>query len=84
MVLIYIYIENEHKLNAYSYIYRCFIRKRENGTRKFVLALLGISVFKSMTRGSHNGLLFTERMFRWDVIKYTNYQAFEMSIAAIR
>ena len=65
-------------------ICRCFVRKRDTGTRKFILALLGISVFKRMTRGSNNGLLFTERMFQWDVVKYTSYQALEMSVYAFR
>ena len=38
-----------------------------------------------MQRGVHkNGLLFTERVFGWTVVDYTDYRSFECTIYAIR
>ena len=59
-------------------ISRCFVKRRENGTRKFILAILGLSIFRAMLHGQGSGLLFTEKMFGWDVVKYANYSSFEL------
>ena len=49
------------------------------------MSLLGISLFSGMQRGVHkNGLLFTERVFGWTVVDYTDYRSFECTIYAIR
>ena len=63
---------------------RCFIRKRENGTRKFILAILGLGIFRSLTHGSGSGLLFTEKMFGWGVVEYANYSSFELCTEIFR
>ena len=68
-----------------KYPFRCLVRTRENGERKYILSLLGISLFSGMQRGVHkNGLLFTEKVFGWNVVDYTNYRSFECTVYAIR
>jgi len=74
------YVGNRTVLEAW----RCFIRKRENGTRKFILAILGLGIFRSLTHGSGSGLLFTEKMFGWGVVEYANYSSFELCTEIFR
>ena len=64
---------------------RCLVRTRDNGKRKLILSLLGVSMFSGMQKGVHkNGLLFTEKAFAWSVVDYTNYRSFECTIYALR
>ena len=64
---------------------RCLVRSREDGKRKLILSLLGVSMFSGMQKGVHkNGLLFTEKAFAWSVVDYTNYRSFECTIYALR
>ena len=61
------------------------MKPRENGKRKFILSLLGISLFSGMQKGVHkNGLLFTQRVYGWNVVDYANYRSYECTIYAIR
>jgi len=67
--------------------YRCLIKERTNGKRKYLHSLLVISMFAGMAASwntNNNGLLFTERMFGWELVQYTNFTSFALVIYSFR
>ena len=60
--------------------YLCFLlrtlkKSRPNGEQKFLYAILFIMIFDEIGR-FHNGLLYTQKKFGWQVTDYTNYSTY--------
>ena len=65
-------------LNWYQYLYfllRTLKKSRPNGEQKFLYAILFIMIFDEIGR-FHNGLLYTQKKFGWQVTDYTNYSTY--------
>ena len=66
---------------------RCLTKERPHGIRKLLHSLLVICLLAGMAASwntSNNGLLFTERMFGWELVDYTNFVSFAFVIVALR
>ena len=65
---------------------RCVVKNRGPGNRrKIIIGLLLISMISSMEMSAmRTGLLFTEKMFDWSVVDYTNYTAYSFTIYGLR
>ena len=63
------------------------MKERPNGKRKYLHSLLVIAMFAGMAASwntQNNGLLFTERMFGWELVQFTNFTSFALVIYALR
>ena len=67
--------------------YRCLWKERPNGMRNYLHSILVVSMAAGMAaswNSGNNGLLFTERMFGWELVDYTNFTSFAFVIIALR
>jgi hypothetical protein len=53
--------------------FRCFFKVRPNKTRRFIFALVGITLISGLSRPWSSLLLYVEKMFGWTLVDYTNY-----------
>ena len=55
--------------------------------RNYLHSILVVSMSAGMAaswNSGNNGLLFTERMFGWELVDYTNFTSFAFVIIALR
>lgn len=59
-------------------------RKRDEGMRKILLFIIGIRVSASLSANYTNYLLFTERVFGWNVVQYTTFTSVFMGLYVVK
>lgn len=64
--------------------YRCLIKVRPNGIRRYIFALLFTMTFGEMGKTFGSSYLYTQKKFGWSVSDYTNYISFFVVIVLVR
>ena len=73
------------QLSTFLISHRCVVKPRQGSKRLVVVTLLTITIISTMEFSvSSVGLLFVERQFGWNIVQYTNYYAFAITIFGLR
>lgn len=59
-------------------------KKRDEGIRRILLFIVGIRLGSSFSQNHSSTLLFTERVFGWDVVQYTTYTSVYMGLFVVK
>ncbi len=69
-------------ISEFYTLFRCAVKRRENGVHRIVLSILFICVFHNMLHKHSNGLLYVQNKFGWGVVEYTNWNSFSAAVFA--